>query len=158
MNITRLATCLISHTYQSGTSTSEMSVEHFGFTANITSNASLSSATESLSSNTDPVPPPTKRKSFSNAWKELHEWLQHNADKGVMHFKWCCRFSRSEVRNQLISGSTSMKLEKIKNHEQSISHSFYWDTFCTYQARSCSSAGSSPEYGERWAGTDEEAF
>ena len=39
-----------------------------------------------------------------------------------MFCTWCRNFSRSEVRNQFVSGSTSMKLESIKKHEQSISH------------------------------------
>ena len=45
-----------------------------------------------------------------------------DANVGVIFCDWCRGFSRSDARNQFITGSSSMKLESIKKLEQSKSH------------------------------------
>ena len=39
-----------------------------------------------------------------------------------MFCEWCRRFKKSDVKNQFVSGCSSMKLESVKKHEQSQSH------------------------------------
>ena len=104
---------------------STMSLERFGFSALASSPTVSTPSTvhEGTSSGaTEPTAPPVKRRRFNSAWKEGREWLHHDANRGVIFCNWCRASSRSDLRNQFVTGSSSLKLESVKKHEQSKSH------------------------------------
>ena len=87
-----------------------------------TVSTSLTACAGTSSEAKDLTPPPVKNRRFNSARQEGREWLNYDANGGVIFCDWCRVLSRSDVRNQFITGSSSMKLESIKKHEQSISH------------------------------------
>ena len=99
-----------------------MNLVRFGFSVTATSASSRPTVSTSLTARagtsdetTGPTLPPVKRRCFNIAWKEGSEWLNYDANGGVIFWDWCQAFSRSDARNQFITGSSSMKLESIKN-------------------------------------------
>ena len=100
---------------------STMSLERFGFSALASSPTVSTPSTvhEGTSSGaTKPTAPPVKRRRFNSTWKG-REWLHHYANRGVIFCDWCRASSRSDLRNQFVTGSSSLKLESVKKHEQS---------------------------------------
>ena len=102
---------LRAHAYRSPRTCVAMSLERFGFS----SSASSVTASTSLPAreDTELSGPPVKRRRFNSAWKEGREWLNYDVSAGVTFCDWCRKYGKSDVRNQFITGSTSMKLESV---------------------------------------------
>ena len=96
-----------------------MSLERFGFAIGASSACAPSASKSTNAANThtvdDPVAPSTKKRRFNSAWKEGHDWLELDGEEGVMFCAWCHSFARSDIRNQFISGPSSMKLESTSS-------------------------------------------
>lgn len=118
---------------------SEMSLERFGFSSarsaatpipastsatTVVTESSTSAVHTPVSQSSSSTAPPTKRRRFSSNWSEGREWLKYDERESgaVMFCEWCRRFKKSDLRNQFVSGCSSMKLENVKKHEQSQSH------------------------------------
>ena len=106
-----------------------MNLVRFGFSVAATSASSRPTVYTSLNARagtsdvaTGPTLPPAKRRRLNIACKGGREWLNYDMNGGVIFCNWCRAFSRSDARNQFITGSSSMKLESIKKHEQSKFH------------------------------------